>query len=82
MLGFIPDCVLLSDLPRCQELEASFRLVGYVRVAVILLVTTAGFPLKRTGLSILGSLAIHLPTIGYLAFTMFFLAGVGALRLL
>jgi len=30
MLGFIPDCVLLSDLPRCQELETLFRLAGYV----------------------------------------------------
>lgn len=82
MLGFIPDCVLLSDFPRCQELEALFRLAGYVGLAVILLITTAGFLLKKTRLSILGSLAIYLPTIGYFAFTMFFLAGVGALRLL
>ncbi|MFZ8791287.1 MAG: hypothetical protein ACO2OS_03245 [Thermosphaera aggregans] len=51
-------------------------------MTVSLLITTAGFPLKKTRLSILGSLAIYLPTIGYLAFTMFFLAGVGALRLL
>jgi hypothetical protein len=82
MLGFIPDCVLLLDFPRCQELEALFRLAGYVGLAIILLITTAGFLLKKTRLSILGSLAIYLPTIGYFAFTMFFLAGVGALRLL
>ncbi|QOR94467.1 DUF1295 domain-containing protein [Thermosphaera chiliense] len=82
MLGFIPDCVLLSDFPRCQELEALFRLVGYAGLAAILLVTVAGFLLKKTRLALLGSLAIYLPTIGYFAFTMFFLAGVGVLRLL
>jgi hypothetical protein len=81
MLGFIPDCVLLSDFPRCQELEVLFRLAGYVGPAVILSITTAGFLLKKTRLSILSSLAIYLPTRGYFAFTMFFLAGVGALRL-
>ncbi|MEM4607494.1 MAG: hypothetical protein QXV93_04920 [Zestosphaera sp.] len=30
MLGFIPDCILLSDFPRCQELESGLRIFGYV----------------------------------------------------
>jgi len=53
-----------------------------VGLAVILSITIAGFLLKKTRLFILGSLAICLPTIGFFALTMFFLAGVGALRLL
>ncbi len=82
LLGFIPDCVLLSDFPRCQELESSLRIFGYVGLATIIVIVGVGFLLNKTRLSLLGSLALYLPTIGYFAFTMFFLAGVGVLRLL
>ncbi len=82
LLGFIPDCVLLSDFPRCQELESSLRILGYVGLATIIVIVGVGFLLNKTRLSLLGSLALYLPTIGYFAFTMFFLAGVGVLRLL
>lgn len=82
MLGFVPDCVLLSDFPRCQELESGLRIFGYAGLAAIVVVVGVGFLLNKTKLSLLGSLALYLPTIGYFAFTMFFLAGVGVLRLL
>lgn len=82
MLGFVPDCVLLSDFPRCQELESGLRIFGYAGLAAIVVVVGVGFLLNKTKLSLLGSLALYLPTIGYFAFTMFFLAGVSVLRLL
>jgi protein-S-isoprenylcysteine O-methyltransferase Ste14 len=82
MLGFVPDCVLLSDFPRCQELKSGLRIFGYAGLAAIVVVVGVGFLLNKTKLSLLGSLALYLPTIGYFAFTMFFLAGVGVLRLL
>lgn len=82
LLGFVPDCVLLSDFPRCQELESGLRIFGYAGLAAIVVVVGVGFLLNKTKLSLLGSLALYLPTIGYFAFTMFFLAGVGVLRLL
>jgi len=82
LLGFVPDCVLLSDFPRCQELESGLRIFGYAGLAAIIVVVGVGFLLNKTKLSLLGSLALYLPTIGYFAFTMFFLAGVGVLRLL
>lgn len=39
-----------------------------------------GFAFKKSQLSVLGSLTLYLPTFGYFASTMFFLAGIGVLR--
>jgi len=74
--------VLLSDFPRCQEVKSSLRVFGYVGLVVVLVIVSAGFLLNKTRLSLLGSLALYLPMIGYFAFTMFFLADVGVLWLL
>lgn len=82
MLGFIPDCALLGDFPRCQELESVLRISGYVGLIIIFVIIFLGFLLDKIKLPLLGSLALYLPTIGYFAFTMFFLAGVGVLRFL
>ena len=82
MLGFVPDCVILEDFPRCQELESILRISGYVGLISIFIIICLGFLINKTKLSLLGSLALYLPTIGYFAFTMFFLAGVGVLRFL
>ncbi|MEM2018447.1 MAG: isoprenylcysteine carboxylmethyltransferase family protein [Zestosphaera sp.] len=82
MLGFIPDCILLSDFPRCQELESGLRIFGYVGLVCVVIIIGAGFLLNKVKLSLLGSLTLYLPTIGHFAFTMFFLAGIGVLRLL
>lgn len=82
MLGFVPDCAILEDFPRCQELESILRVSGYVGLISIFIITCLGFLLNKTKLPLLGSLALYLPTIGYFAFTMFFLAGVGVLRFL
>lgn len=82
MLGIVPDCVLLSDFPRCQEIESFLRVPGYVSLTIVFAVIVAGFILDKTKLTLIGTLLLYLPTIGYFAFTMFFLAGVGILRFL
>ncbi len=82
MLGLVPDCVLLSEFPRCVEIESRLRVVGYVSLGLVLLTIVVGLALGRTGLALLSSVLLHLPTVGYFAFTMFFLAGVGVLRVL
>ncbi len=82
MLGLVPDCVLLSEFPRCEELESRLRIVGYASLGLVLSTILVGLALGRTGLALLGSVLLYLPTVGYFAFTMFFLAGVGVLRVL
>jgi len=58
----------------------SLRPIGYVSFAVTLILIFMGFVAKKGWLTTLGSIALYLPTFGYLAFTMFFLAGIGVLR--
>ena len=58
-----------------------FRPVGYVAFIVTLALIVTGFALKRTNITRLGSFLAFLPTFGYFACTMFFLAGIGILRL-
>ncbi|MEM2078962.1 MAG: DUF1295 domain-containing protein [Thermosphaera sp.] len=82
MLGISPDCILLSDFPRCQEAEASLRVLGYFSLALVFTVIIVGFIADRLKIALLGSIILYLPVIGYFAFTMFFLAGVGVLRFL
>jgi protein-S-isoprenylcysteine O-methyltransferase Ste14 len=58
------------------------RTIGYVCLALLILLIIVGFVTERTGLSSLGTLAFFLPTFGYFAAYMFFLGGIGILRLL
>jgi protein-S-isoprenylcysteine O-methyltransferase Ste14 len=67
--------------PPIEEFEV-LRLFGYVSFAAILILMVAGFLVKRRWLTTMSSIAFYLPTFGYFAFTMFFLAGIGVLRVL
>jgi protein-S-isoprenylcysteine O-methyltransferase Ste14 len=67
--------------PPPGEIEA-LRPFGYLSFVVTLVLMLAGFITQRLRLSTLGSVAFYLPTFGYFAFTMFFLAGIGVLRAL
>jgi protein-S-isoprenylcysteine O-methyltransferase Ste14 len=58
------------------------RLIGYSCLAVVVVLILAGFVTERSGLSSLGAIALFLPTFGYFAVYMFFLAGLGILRAL
>lgn len=63
-----------------EELMTSVRPIGYALLAVVIGLIIAGFVSKRRGLSSLGSIFLFLPTFGYFAAPMFFLAGLGILR--
>jgi len=58
------------------------RTIGYVCLLTVIVLIIIGFITERTGLSTLGAFAIFLPVFGHFAATMFFLGGLGFLRLL
>jgi len=58
------------------------RTIGYLSLAVIIALIIIGFVTEKTGLSSIGAFAIFLPVFGHFAATMFFLGGLGFLRLL
>lgn len=64
-----------------EEFMNHVRPIGYACLAVLTLLILVGFLTEKTGLSVLGSFALFLPTFGYFAAYMFFLSGIGILRL-
>lgn len=58
------------------------RLIGYSCLAVVILLIVVGFTTEKKGLSSAGAIVFFLPTFGYFAGYMFFLAGLGLLRAL
>ena len=60
----------------------NLRLIGYICLAVVLILIIAGFITNKTGFSSAGAILIFLPAFGHFALTMFFLGGLGILRLL
>ena len=65
-----------------EEFLQGARPIGYVCLAVVVLLVVIGFAAGRSRLSSLGAIALFLPTFGYFAVYMFFLAGLGVLRTL
>jgi len=58
------------------------RAVGYVSLAAVLLAIIVGLTQGRRGLAAVGAVALFLPVFGHFAASMFFLAGLGMLRLM
>ena len=58
------------------------RLIGGLSLAIIVILIAVGFITEKRGLTSLGAIAFFLPTFGYFAVYMFFLAGLGILRVL
>jgi HEAT repeat protein/protein-S-isoprenylcysteine O-methyltransferase Ste14 len=58
------------------------RLVGYVCLAAIVILIVVGFVTEKTGWASAGALVLFLPVFGHFAATMFFLGGLGFLRLI
>ncbi len=56
------------------------RAIGYACLGLLIVLILAGFVSQRTTLSALGTIAFFLPTFGYFATYMFFLGGLGILR--
>jgi protein-S-isoprenylcysteine O-methyltransferase Ste14 len=57
------------------------RFIGYSCLATIIILIVAGFITKKSGFVTAGAIAIFLPVFGHFSFNMFFLAGLGAMRI-
>ncbi len=58
------------------------RLIGYSCLALIIILIAVGFITNKSGLSSAGAIILFLPVFGQFALTMFFLGGLGFLRLI
>jgi len=68
-----------------ESIEALMRYarpVGYACLALVVALILVGFLTERRGLASLGSFALFLPAFGYFAASMFFLTGIGILRVM
>ena len=78
--NYFPDIHPVIDPERVAEFMVVARPVGYACLGVIAILIVVGFITEKRKLSIFGSLAFFLPTFGYFFASMFFLAGLGILR--
>jgi protein-S-isoprenylcysteine O-methyltransferase Ste14 len=58
------------------------RAIGYASLVVVGLLIVAGFVVEKRGISSLGAIVLFMPTFGHFVSYMFFLAGLGVLRVL
>jgi protein-S-isoprenylcysteine O-methyltransferase Ste14 len=78
--NYFPDIHPIMDPERVAQFMVVARPVGYACLGIIAVLIVAGFVTGKKKLSILGSFAFFLPTFGYFFASMFFLAGLGILR--
>ena len=62
--------------------SSQVRPIGYTCLTIVVLLIVLGFIAEKSGLSSAGAILFFLPTVGYFARHMFFLAGLGVLRAL
>lgn len=77
---YFPDVFWEAELR--EQTLSTLRPYGYLALGITLALIVLGFAAKRGYLAVLGSVAMYLPTFGYFASAMFFLAGLGVLRTL
>ena len=65
-----------------EALMSYARPIGYASIVVVIALIVVGFITERRRLSSLGSFAFFLPAFGYFAASMFFLTGIGILRVM
>jgi protein-S-isoprenylcysteine O-methyltransferase Ste14 len=75
-----PDIHPVIEPERIAEFMVFARPIGYACLGIIAILIVAGFVTGKRKLSIFGSFAFFLPTFGYFFASMFFLAGLGILR--
>ncbi|MEM2088213.1 MAG: hypothetical protein QXF52_05990 [Thermoproteota archaeon] len=80
MLEFFPDYGFGWE--EAGQFVNSVRPLSYFCLVATIVLIILGFVLKKSRVSFLGSLTLFLPTFSYFAFTMFFLAGIGILRII
>jgi protein-S-isoprenylcysteine O-methyltransferase Ste14 len=77
---FFPD--IYWEPESIEALMKYARPMGYACLFVVIILIVLGFITRRRRLSSLGSFAFFLPAFGYFAASMFFLTGIGILRVL
>jgi protein-S-isoprenylcysteine O-methyltransferase Ste14 len=80
LASYFPDIHPIIEPERIAEFMTVARPVGYACLGIIAILIVAGLVTGKRKLSILGSFAFFLPTFGYFFASMFFLAGLGILR--
>ena len=80
LANYFPDIHPMIEPERVAEFMAVARPIGYACLGIIAILIVAGLVTGKRKLSILGSFAFFLPTFGYFFASMFFLAGLGILR--
>ncbi|MFX0198591.1 MAG: methyltransferase family protein [Candidatus Hodarchaeota archaeon] len=78
--GWIPDVNPGIQPDVVEAVMKIARPIGYACLAAVIILIIVGFITKKRKLSSLGVLFFFLPTFGYFAGSMFFLAGLGILR--
>lgn len=78
--NYFPDIHPVIEPERVAEFMVVARPIGYACLGVIAILIVAGFVTGKRKLSIFGSFAFFVPTFGYFFASMFFLAGLGILR--
>jgi len=77
---YFPD--IFYDIEEIEVFLDYVRPIGYLAFLIVILLIILGFVTRYKEFSFLGSLAMYLPVFGYFASAMFFLAGIGVLRVL
>ncbi|MFQ5819585.1 MAG: methyltransferase [Candidatus Heimdallarchaeota archaeon] len=77
---YFPD--IFWEPERIEALLNYARPIGYVCFVVVITLILVGLLTERLRLTSFGSLAFFLPAFGYFAASMFFLAGIGILRVM
>ncbi|MFC1874953.1 methyltransferase family protein [Chloroflexota bacterium] len=80
LADYFPEINPVGEPERMAEFMAYARPIGYACLGIIIILIVVGFITGKKGVSILGSFALFLPTFGYFFASMFFLAGLGILR--
>ena len=78
--GLIDDINVIMDPEATKAIMEIVRPIGYACLLITLILIVLGLYTKNSKFSSLGALFVFLPTFGYFAGTMFFLAGLGILR--
>lgn len=80
LINYFPDLAFQFEL--IEKFMGFVRPVGYICFSIVIALILLGFIIDRMELSFLGSLTLFLPIFGYFAYSMFFLAGLGILRVI
>ena len=80
LLKYFPD--IFWKFETKKRFISSIRPFGYISFIILLCLVILGFQIKRSSITVSSSFLFFLPTFGYFSLQMFFLAGIGILRVI